>query len=239
MIFAEILAGGKGTRMNISDLPKQFLCISDKPIIIHTIEKFLLFNEIEKILVLIPENWINYTRDLIEKYLIDNKKIVLLTGGERRNETVMNGLNYILNNYNINDDDIVIIHDAVRPFVNYRIIKENIEYATKYGATDTAVNSVDTIVRSKNGKVINEIPYRGEMYQGQTPQSFKIKELIKAYEKLTEEQKILLTDTTKIMVLNNKDVFLVEGDYYNIKITTPYDLLLANAILQGLKIYDK
>ena len=239
MIYAEILAGGKGTRMGNTEMPKQFLMLGNKPIIIHTIEKFLLNTQIEKILILVPEAWMNHTKDLIKKYIYEDSKIVILKGGSTRNETVMTGIAYIEEQYGLTDEDIIVTHDAVRPFVSYRIIQDNIQYAMEYGATDTVIPAVDTIVVSENHSTITEIPIRDHMYQGQTPQAFRIKELMATYETLTEEEKEILTDAAKIMTLKGGSVKLVEGEYYNIKVTTQYDLLLANAILEGMGKNDQ
>lgn len=239
MIYAEILAGGKGTRMGNTDVPKQFLKLGNKPIIIHTIEKFLLNVEINKILVVVPRGWVNTASDLVKKFIPNNSKIDVVQGGTTRNETVMNGIKYIEKEYGLNDDDIIITHDAVRPFLSYRIIEENIKYAKEYGATDTVIPAIDTIVVSDNNNTISDIPIRDSMYQGQTPQSFNIKLLLDTYKKLNENEKESLTDTAKIMVLKGVNVKLVDGEYYNIKITTQYDLLLANSILEGMKKSDK
>ncbi|EES51089.1 IspD/TarI family cytidylyltransferase [Clostridium botulinum] len=239
MIYAEILAGGKGTRMGNTDVPKQFLKLGNKPIIIHTIEKFLLNSEINKILVVVSGAWVNTASDLIKKFIPNNSKIDIVQGGTTRTETVMNGIKHIEKEYGLNDDDIIVTHDAVRPFLSYRIIEENIKYAKEYGATDTVIPAIDTIVVSENNNTISDIPVRDRMYQGQTPQSFNIKLLLDTYKKLSENEKEVLTDAAKIMVLKGVDVKLVDGEYYNIKITTQYDLLLANSILEGMKKNDK
>lgn len=239
MIYAEILAGGKGTRMGNTEVPKQFLKLGNKPIIIHTIEKFLLNIDFNKILIIVPEAWINTTNDLLIKYSIDTSRVEVVQGGSTRQETVMNGIKHIEKNYGLNDDDIIVTHDAVRPFISYRIIEDNIKYAKEFGATDTVIPAIDTIVVSNNHEFISDIPVRDNMYQGQTPQSFNIKLLLNTYNKLNDEDKDILTDAAKIMTLKGVDVKLIDGEYYNIKITTQYDLLLANAILKGIDSNDK
>lgn len=131
----------------------------------------------------------------------------------------------------LTDDDILVSHDAVRPFVTQRIIEENVRFAREVGCVDTVVPSTDTIVVSVEGKTIDEIPPRSQFYQGQTPQSFSIKEYLEAYNALTDEQKAILTDACKVYLFNNKPVHLVMGEYSNIKITTPYDIHVAESIL--------
>lgn len=229
MNFALILAGGLGTRMGSTQKPKQFLNLGSKPILIHTIEIFSILNDFEKIIVLTPKEWINYTKDLISNYNFDN--VVVIEGGELRIDTVNKGMEYILDNYDGNNH-IIVTHDAVRPFVSHRIIKENIECAKKYGACDTVILATDTIVESKNNEDITDIPVRDFMYQGQTPQSFKLDKLKLFYDNLSEEDKVKLSDACKLFVLNNERVHLVEGDVFNIKITHSYDLKVANFILE-------
>lgn len=235
MNFAGILAAGKGKRMGENELPKQYLKIGEKPIIIHTIEKFLKTKEIDEIIVAVPEVFFNYTKQLIEEYF-DNKRVYIISGGKTRNDTIINICEYILNNFDINNNDIIVTHDAVRPFVTTRIIKENIEECKRHNAVDTCIPAFDTIVEAIDGVNISNIPIRSNMYQGQTPQTFKIRELLKTYSELTKKEKEILTDAAKIYVLKNKKVKIVMGESYNMKITTTYDLKLANLIFEKFKI---
>lgn len=229
MKYALILASGTGSRMGNTELPKQFLNIGNKPVIIHTIEQFLLSTCIDKVIVVIKDEWENYFKDLINKYEIE---VEIAIGGNDRNESIENGCKYISDNYGIKDDDIILTHDAVRPFITRRIIEENINKIGEYDAIDTIIPAVDTIVEIK-GDIINNIPVRSNMYQGQTPQTFKLKELYKLLNELTLEQRNILTDACKIYSLNKKRVGYVLGEVYNFKITTPYDLLVANNIVKG------
>lgn len=234
MIFAAILAGGIGSRMGGTDTPKQFLTLGNKPVIIHTIEKFVINENIDKIIVLIPKNFINHTNHLIEEYISHKDDIIVIEGGATRNDTLMNSINYIEENFGIDDDSIILTHDSVRPFVTHRIIEDNIEAAKRYGACDTVIPAIDTIVESINGKTIESIPVRDYYYQGQTPQSFNIKKLFNLINSLTEEESNILTDACKIFTLKDEDVYLVDGEVTNIKITYPYDLKLANTILEDI-----
>ena len=232
MIFAAILAGGIGSRMGGTDTPKQFLDLGDKPVIIHTIEKFVINRNIDKIIVLTPQNFINHTNHLISEYIGDNEEIIVIEGGETRNDTLLNSINYIDENFGIDDESIILTHDSVRPFVTHRIIEDNIEAAKRYGACDTVIPATDTIVESVNATTIESIPVRDYYYQGQTPQSFNIKKLFNLINSLTEDESNILTDACKIFTLKDEDVYLVEGEVTNIKITYPYDLKLANTILE-------
>jgi 2-C-methyl-D-erythritol 4-phosphate cytidylyltransferase len=234
MIFAAILAGGIGSRMGGTDTPKQFLTLGNKPVIVHTIEKFVINDKIDKIIVLTPQNFISHTNHLIEKYIPNNEDIIVIEGGETRNDTLMNSVNYIEENFGIDDEAIILTHDSVRPFVTHRIIEDNIDAARKYGACDTVIPATDTIVESINGQTIESIPVRDYYYQGQTPQSFKINKLYNLINSLTEEESKILTDACKIFTLKDEEVHLVKGEVTNIKITYPYDLKLANTILEDI-----
>ncbi|MBE6185213.1 MAG: D-ribitol-5-phosphate cytidylyltransferase, partial [Bacillus sp. (in: Bacteria)] len=110
MIYAEILAGGKGTRMGNVNMPKQFLSLNNKPILIHTLEKFILNPDFEKIIVVTPREWINYSKDIIFKFIGKNDRIVVVEGGQDRNESIMSGINYIETNFGIFDDDYIVTH---------------------------------------------------------------------------------------------------------------------------------
>ena len=232
MIFAAILAGGVGSRMGGTDTPKQFLTLGDKPVIIHTIEKFVINSKFDKILVLSPQSFINHTINLINEYFGEDNNIVVLKGGDTRNDTIINSINYIKENFDIDDDSIIVTHDSVRPFVTHRIIEDNINAAIEFGACDTVVPATDTIVESVDGEIIKDIPLRDNFYQGQTPQSFKINKLYELINSLSDNETNILTDACNIFVLKGEDVHLVEGEITNIKITYPYDLKLANTILK-------
>lgn len=234
-VFGVILAGGTGSRMGNSEKPKQFMEIGQKPILIHTIEKFAVNDKLEKIIVLTPRQWINYTQDIIRRYIPIRGRIDVTEGGETRNETIMNAICHIEENYGLDDETVIVTHDSVRPFITHRILEDNIRAAREHGACDTVIPATDTIVESADGRQIAAIPDRARMYQGQTPQSFKAKKLRDVYRALTEEEKNILTDACKILVLKGEKVSLVEGEVFNIKITYPNDLRVAESLLGGEK----
>lgn len=232
MVYGVILAGGIGSRMG-GDKPKQYLTVKDKPIIIYTIEKFFASPSLEKIIVLCPKQWVEHTKNLIEKHIAPaGDRVVVIEGGVTRNETIMNAISFIESEGNLNDDTIIVTHDSVRPFVTHRIIEENIKSAMEYGACDTVVPATDTIVEALDNTVISSIPDRSKMYQGQTPQSFNALKLRNMYEALSDEEKDILTDAAKIFVIKGEKVALVQGETYNMKITYPYDLRVAKSLLE-------
>ncbi|MCI5640294.1 MAG: 2-C-methyl-D-erythritol 4-phosphate cytidylyltransferase [Lachnospiraceae bacterium] len=232
MVFGVILAGGIGSRMGNAEKPKQYLNIGNKPIILHTIEKFYVHEGFERLIVLCPKEWVEHTRHLVQNNFPDDK-VVVLEGGVTRNETIMNAIRYIENEYGLQDDTLLVTHDSVRPFLTHRIIEENIKYGLKYGAVDTVIPATDTIVESGDGDVISQVPDRSKMYQGQTPQTFNAKKLKELYYSLSEEEKDVLTDASKIFVIKGEKVHLVQGEVFNIKITYPYDLRVAESLLNN------
>ena len=232
-VYAAILAGGSGTRMGNPDKPKQFWEMGGKPVIVHTIEKFCMVSEFETIIVLAPATWVSQTRDIVARYLPDfSDRIDVIAGGAQRNDTVMNAIAYIEKRDGDLKDTIIVTHDAVRPFVSYRIIEENIAAARSVGACDTVIPATDTIVQSSDGELIGTIPPRSEYYQGQTPQSFKAGLLKRLFEELSNDEKETLTDACKICVLKGQPVALVRGDVSNIKLTYTNDMRIARAMLQ-------
>lgn len=231
------MAGGVGSRMHMGDMPKQFLPLGDKPIIIHTLEKFLLCSRFDKVYLGVHSDWLGYTESLVRKHIPDGMdKVCVVAGGADRNGTILNIIEEIEYNYGQSDEHVIVTHDSVRPFVTMRMIEENIDGALRYGAVDTVTAAVDTIVVSADGKQICDIPDRRRMYQGQTPQSFKISLLKRLYLSLSEEEKMILTDACKICVVRSYPVHLVEGTATNLKITTPGDYRIAQAMVGGKAI---
>ena len=236
MTIAAILAGGIGSRMGNLGTPKQYLVVGGKPILVHTVEKFWVHPEVDHVVVLTPAAWVGRTDDILRKFLPKNHGVAVIAGGDSRNNTLRNALAYVKEHFE-GDDHVLITHDAVRPFVTHRIITDNIAAALKYGACDTVIPAVDTIVRSDDGEMISDIPPRKSMYQGQTPQSFRCAELTLLMDSLTKEEEAVLTDACKIFALKNAAVALVRGEVHNIKITYPHDLKVAHALL-GLEAPD-
>lgn len=234
MIFAAIVAGGVGSRMNISTIPKQFLPLGDKPIIIYTLEKFLLSEKLDYIYIGVHPSWISHMEKLLEDFNIDKSKIRLSKGGADRNSTIFNIIADIENEFEESDEHIIVTHDSVRPFVTLKMIDENIETVLQYGACNTVIPEVDTIIVSKDGNVISDMPNRSEIYHSQTPQSFNINLLKRLYNKLSDEERLTLTDACKICFISGIDVKLIKGDASNMKITTLGDYSIAKAIAENI-----
>lgn len=233
MVFCLVLAGGTGSRMGKTEKPKQFLMAGGKPVIIHTLEKFCIYGGFGKIIVLCPPDWTGYTEKLASQYLGNYmENIDVIKGGATRNETIMEGINYIGCKLGLNDSTIIVTHDAARPFINNRIISENISMALKYGAATTAVPATDTILYCPGKNSVESITDRSVLYLCQTPQTFFAKKLRDLYNALDDGEKEQLTDASGIYVKNGLDVKIVQGETYNFKITYPEDLLIAETYIR-------
>lgn len=220
--YAIIVAGGSGTRMK-SDVPKQFLPLAGKPILIHTVEKFLNIPDVSIRLVL-PKNEIKFWQDLsLGHSSIENnlERIVIIEGGKSRFQSVRNGLN------SIDGEGLVAVHDGVRPLIDTFVIQQSFEIAFEKGSAVTSValkDSVRQVFADGNSKAMN----RSELKLIQTPQTYQLSIFRRAFE--VEEQEFF-TDCASVMDHAGYAIHLIDGHYENIKITTPEDLVIGEAIL--------
>lgn len=222
---ALVVAAGKGKRME-TNVNKIFLELNNKPILAHTLNVFENCKDIDSIVLVAAKNEIEYCKkNIVLKYNIKKvKKIV--EGGSERQESVYNGLKAI------GCCDIVLIHDGARPFVSEKTINDGIKYAKTYGACACGVKPKDTIkIRDESG-FSKETLKRDELFCVQTPQCFKFDLILKAHENIIS-QKELITDDTSAAELYGHKVFLYDGSYDNIKVTTPEDMAIGEKILEN------
>lgn len=222
--YAVILAAGRGKRMG-ADINKQFLKIKDKPVLYYSLRTFSSNELIDGIIIVCAESEMDYCKkEIVEKYKID-KVIKVVAGGKERQDSVYNGLKAI------EDCEIVLIHDGARPFVTDRIIEEGIKYGKLYEACTCGVTSKDTIkIKNKEGFSI-ETPDRNNLFLVQTPQCFNYNLILDCHRKLSKKSIVVTDDTTVVEYYNHK-IYLYEGSYKNIKITTPEDLYIAEKIVE-------
>ena len=230
MNIALILAAGSGTRMGNTNKPKQFLSIYNKPLIVHTIEAFEMHDDIDMILIVTNDTYIDDVKIWCKQYDL-TKVQYIVAGGSSRQESVYNGLKK-LEKIGAKNDDIILIHDAARPLISQTIITDNIESCKKYHAVDTVIPSSDTIIRSIDKETICEIQKRSEQYQGQTPQSFTFKVINDAHEYAKSINNTETTDDCRLVLNMGKEVHLVNGSKLNFKITTFDDLMMLKALLK-------
>lgn len=207
-----LLASGTGERFG-DPLPKQFHLLGGKPVYLHALETGIASKLFEEIVMVCHPDWI----DKVEQ------PITLVEGGATRAASSYKGLLAAGEK-----TEIVLIHDATRPFVSERIFRENVEVAKKHGACDTCIASYDTLVQSESGQTIDRIPNRSHFLRGQTPQSFSYPLILKAYQKFYDPG---ATDDCQLILKLGHPVHIVQGEVTNIKITTPNDLMLAESLL--------
>lgn len=222
MISAIVLAGGRGKRMNYHK-SKQFIEIKGKPVLVYTLEKFIYNKSIDEVILVLPEDEVDYCKkEVLQRYSLKVDRIVI--GGKERQDSVFNALEAM------EKADIVLIHDGARPFISEKIIEEGIKYANIYGAAAPGVTPKDTIKIKNEDNISVDTPDRNTLVAVQTPQCFKYDEIYQCHRKIKEENAIVTDDTSVVERYGHK-VYLYEGDYTNIKITTPEDLILAERLI--------
>lgn len=217
-ITAIILAGGKGKRMK-SKISKQFIKVNEKPILYYALKRFNECELINDIILVLPKDEVEYCKEnIIEKYKLHVDKIVC--GGKERQDSVYNGL------IEASGSDIVLIHDGARAFVSKEIIENGIHFAKLYGAAAPGVMPKDTIKIKDKDSFSKETLKRDELVMVQTPQVFNYNLILSCHEKIKTEG-IIVTDDTMVIEKYFGKVYLYNGEYTNIKITTPEDLIIA------------
>jgi len=223
MVSAIVLAGGRGKRMG-SVQSKQYIDLDGKPILYYTLKQFIKNDLIDKILLVIPEDERDYCQnEVLDKYGLTVDSLVF--GGKERQDSVYNAL------VQLEGSDIVLIHDGARPFVSQRIINDSIKYARIYKATAPGVMPKDTIkVKDKNNFSVDTL-IRNNLVAIQTPQAFDFNMIYECHKKV-KGRGITVTDDTMVAEIFENKVYIYEGDYTNIKITTQEDLILAEYLVK-------
>ncbi len=232
MNVAVIFAGGVGKRMHSKDLPKQFLKLHDKPIIIHTLEVFENNANIDSIVIACVEDWIPYLQELIIKYNI-NKVLKIVPGGSTGQLSIYNGLSVVHELYKNNEDTIVLIHDGVRPLIDDKTIDDNITSVKEHGSAITSVAVTETVLLTNNDSSIESIPDRSCSRLARAPQSFRLHEVWEAESRAISEGKTDFIDTCSLMKYYGYHLYLIEGPKQNIKITTPEDFYVMRAMIDA------
>lgn len=230
--YALIFAGGVGSRMNSRAKPKQFLEIHGKPIVIQTIEHFDNHPEINAICVVVVKEWLRYTQTLLEKYNIKKVKW-LIPGGESALDSQYRGLLEIDNTVHPKEDEIVLIHDGVRPLIDEALISNCISETKEYGSAITVAPAIETIIRVKENNIIAETYPRSECQLARAPQTFYLQEILAVHRRARNEGEYNFVDSTSMMLHYGKKIHTVEGPSENIKVTTPADFYICRALLDA------
>lgn len=231
--IAIIFAGGTGQRLNNGEnsIPKQFLKINEKPIIIHTLELFQNHHSIDKIYIAIHPDYYEYMQELVKHYYI-TKTAGIVKGGATGQDSIYNALK--LAQSENPEDSIVLIHDGVRPNITEEVITKNIECAKKNGNAITCTSCFETILVSENGKNPQHVPYRKHTYSAQAPQSFHLGEIVQAHEftRKVNPNYTDIVDSCTLFKTLNKPTYMIFGNRGNIKITTIEDLYILRAFIR-------
>lgn len=231
MNIAIIFAGGSGTRMKTHGLPKQFLKVEGKSIIIKTLENFEYNKEIDKIYIACKEDWIDYLKEELDNNNI-TKVAKIVPGGESGQDSIYNALKAAGQENPANS--IVLIHDGVRPFIGKELISRNIQDVKEYGSSITSTPCFETAIVSSDGQNVENVPNRNIMYTAQAPQCFYLGKILEVHEQVRAraEKYEGIVDSCNLMRNNGYDVHITMGPRNNIKVTTPTDYYVARALYQ-------
>lgn len=226
---ALIFAGGVGQRMRVGDIPKQFLKVHGREIIVHTIGWFQQHELVDTIVVVCIEEWVSRCAALLKRNGMDKVQSVI-TGGATGQESIRAGLAELVRlGYS---DSVVLIHDGVRPFIDASTISSCIESVRMHGSAVTSVSCKETVLTCDANGCVNSIPPRDGLRLARAPQCFVVNELVAAHD-WAERNALSFVDSASLMVANGRDVRWVEGPVENIKITTPDDFFMMRAILDA------
>ncbi|WP_299981377.1 2-C-methyl-D-erythritol 4-phosphate cytidylyltransferase [Desulfobacula sp.] len=230
--FVIVVAAGTGLRMG-SKTKKQYLHLDGIPILTRTIMVFDTCDQLHEIILVVPKDDEEYCKThIIDPYRF-KKKIHLVEGGKERQHSVLNGLKRIRDGMSRDKEAIVMIHDGVRPFINQEIIKNCILNAIEYGACIPAVKITDTVKEVLPDLVIQKTLNRRNLYKAQTPQTFKLGLLLRAFDHAMKTSFWGTDDASLVEHLGHK-VVVIKGSQLNIKITSPEDLVLGEYLLSGI-----
>ena len=231
MNIGVIFAGGVGARMRSREKPKQFLEIYGKAIIVHTIEHFEANKEIDAVVVVCVEDWIPYFYKLVEEYHLHKVKMVV-PGGETGQLSIYAGLK-AAKQVADGQEAIVLIHDGVRPLINSQLLSENISCVKKYNSAITSSVVKETIAEIDDEGNVKSIPSRKHSRLAKAPQSFWLKDILGMHERAIQEGITDFIDSCTMMSHYGFQLYMLDGPYENIKITTPDDFYMMRAILEA------
>jgi len=228
--IAIIFSGGVGTRMDTKAIPKQFLKLHGKPIIVYTLEQFQSHPEIDAIVIAIVADWMDYMKELIVRYQL-TKVVDVVEGGKTGQSSIYNGLQSAARLFTT--DSTVLIHDGVRPLINQQIISANIDQVKKSGNAITTSPTIETFVVVDDDMLVQDVPLRKHSRLAKAPQSFILNDIIVVHQKALNDGILDSIDSCTLMNQYGHQVTLVEGPVENIKITTPTDYFMFRAIVES------
>lgn len=227
MNIAVVFAGGTGQRMNTKTKPKQFLELHGKPILVYTLEEFQRHPEIDGIILVMLESWIDYCQSLVEQYHL-TKVTDIVPGGSTGQQSIYNGVKRAVELYA--QDSIVLIHDGVRPLIDADTISRNIACVKQYGSAITVSPAIETTIIKDEAGLVGDIVERSRCQLAKAPQSFILKDLWDAHCHAVDDNRSDFIDSACLMQSYGYPLHTVEGSPENIKITTPSDFYVFRAL---------
>lgn len=229
--IALIIAGGVGTRMH-QDIPKQFLSVNDKPVIIYTLEAFQNHPDIDAIYVACLNGWQEILKAYIKQFNI-TKAVTIIEGGKNGQDSIRNGVYAIAENYQ--EDDLIMVHDAIRPMLSADIISENIVKCKKYGNAITVIPCMEAMLKSEDEIESSESILRNSLFRAQTPQTISVGEAVKLHKEALEKGITNSVATCTLLLELGRKVYFAKGSELNLKITTTDDITIFKALLSMQK----
>lgn len=226
--IAIILAGGIGSRMG-GIMPKQFLSLNDKPVIIHTLENFQRNKNIDGIIIVCIKDWIAHLKEILDEYKI-SKVLDIIEGGATGHDSTRNGIFSLRNT--LSADDFIIIHDAARPILPQAAIDGMLNVAHNKGNASLAIPCYETVIYTDNGKDGNKQLDRSKLMRIQTPQAYKFGPIVELYERAESENKHDFVYADLVLVYYGQTVYFSKGFTNNIKITRQEDIPLCKALME-------
>lgn len=229
MNVAIILSGGVGSRMGLN-VPKQYVIVKDQPILNYCLSAFLENEMVDAIVIVVADEWIDFVKEHLSK-LNPQKPVYYAKPGETRQYSIYNGLT-VLREIGLKDNDVIIIHDGVRPLVSNNLICRCIDCCKEVDGVMPVIPVKDTIYLSEDGKQIQALLNRSHLWAGQAPEAFQFGKYIKVHDEMDRNELLKITGSTEIAYKSGLCCHMIEGDPMNFKITTPEDLSNFESLLK-------
>lgn len=236
MLFGGILAGGIGVRMETAGgLPKQFLEIGGKPVIVRTLLRFFEVKELDGVMVAMHPSWHDYSLDLLSRNGIDVSRVTIVPGGATRFESLVNLAKACVaaaEDAGDAGETLMISHDCARPFVTSEILRTNVAATAAYDMVTTSVPTIDTVLLSADGQISDCVPERSTVFLDQGPQTMRVRHFLSLVAGLSAAEREKYMEAGQLYIDKGFRVGIVPGSRCNFKLTTPFDLKLAELLIR-------
>lgn len=226
--IALIIAGGTGARMH-QDIPKQFLSVNDKPVIVYTMEAFQNHPDIDAIYIACLNGWQEILKAYVKQFNIDKAMGRIVTGGKNGQDSIRNGVYAIAEEFE--DNDLILVHDAIRPMLSADIISDNIVKCKKYGNAITVIPCMEAMLKSEDEFESEESILRNSLFRAQTPQTISVGDAVNLHKEALEKGITNSVATCTLLLELGRKVYFAKGSELNIKLTTTDDITIFKALL--------